>query len=113
MPSKPRKLFYLFPWHLLAVMALLMAAGLVNLYSASTNEAGDTSAFFRSQLVWSGIGLALFGLMLTFHYRRLLSAAWPLYVLSLLLLVLVIFFGKASGGQKNWLALGPFRMQPS
>lgn len=94
-------------------MSLLLAAGLANLYSASLNGTGEPSAFFRSQLLWTAIGLVLFGLMLTFHYRYLLAAAWPLYLLSLLLLVLVIFLGKVSGGQKNWLVLGPLRMQPS
>ena len=51
--------------------------------------------------------------MLSFHYRLLMDAAIPVYVVSLILLVLVIFLGKASGGQKNWLALGSLRIQPS
>ncbi|MCE9624830.1 MAG: rod shape-determining protein RodA [Deltaproteobacteria bacterium] len=113
MSSKPRKLFYLFPWHLLAVLLLLLAAGLVNLYSASAGASGTLSNYFHSQLVWTGIGLALLLLMLGFHYRLLLSAAVPIYVVSLVLLALVIVMGKASGGQKNWLVLGPLRLQPS
>ncbi len=113
MASKPRKLFYLFPWHLLALVLLLLAAGLVNLYSASSAASGTLSPYFHSQLVWTGIGLMLLLLMLTFHYRLLLEAAWPVYLFSLLLLAGVIFFGKVSGGQKNWLVLGPLRLQPS
>lgn len=113
MSSKPRKLFYLFPWHLLALLLLILAAGLLNLYSASAAPSGEASHFFRSQLVWAGVGLALLLAMLTFHYRLLMDAAVPIYVVSLVLLVLVILFGKASGGQKNWLALGPLRVQPS
>lgn len=113
MSSKPRKLFYLFPWHLLALMLVILASGLLNLYSASAAASGETSHFFRSQLIWAGVGLALLLGMLTFHYRLLMEAAVPIYVVSIVLLVLVIFFGKVSGGQKNWLALGPVRFQPS
>ncbi|MFO1464525.1 MAG: rod shape-determining protein RodA [bacterium] len=113
MSSKPRKLFYLFPWHILALVLLLLGAGLVNLYSASSAATGGLSAYFHSQLLWAGIGLVLMLLMLSFHYRLLLDVAWPLYFVSLALLVGVILFGKVSGGQKNWLALGPLRLQPS
>jgi rod shape determining protein RodA len=113
MVSKPRKLFYLFPWPLLALVLLLLAAGLVNLYSASTAADGALAPYFRSQLLWVGIGLALLALAQSFNYRRLLAVAWPFYLFTLLLLVLVVLIGKTSGGQKNWLALGPLRFQPS
>lgn len=113
MSSKPRKLFYLFPWHLLALLLLILAAGLLNLFSASAAASGVASHYFHSQLLWAGVGLTLLLLMLSFHYRLLMDAALPIYLLSLLLLVLVIFVGKVSGGQKNWLALGPVRLQPS
>lgn len=113
MSSKPRKLFYLFPWHLLALVLLLLGAGLLNLYSASGSVSGEASPYFRSQLIWAGVGLVVLTVMLSFHYRLLMDAAIPVYVVSLILLVLVIFLGKASGGQKNWLALGSLRIQPS
>lgn len=107
------KLFYHFPWHLLAVMALLMAAGLVNLYSATSTGAAAPSGYFKSQLFFTLAGFLLLLLSVSFHYRRLLAAAWPLYLFSLLLLLAVVFFGKALGGQKNWLILGSLRLQPS
>lgn len=113
MASKPRKLFYLFPWPLLALVLLLLGAGLTNLYSASTSADGSLAPYFRSQVIWVGIGLSLLALSQSFNYRRLLAAAWPFYLFTLLLLVLVVLIGKSSGGQKNWLALGPIRFQPS
>ncbi len=113
MSSKPRKLFYNFHWPLLLNLILLLGLGLVNLYSASASASGQVSPFFRSQLQWTLIGFVLMLLMLSFQYRLLLNLAWPVYLLSLVLLILVIFFGKTLGGQKNWLILGPVRMQPS
>src|SRR5262249_47758981 len=113
MSSKPRKLLYLFPWHLLAIVLLLLAMGLVNLYSASSSAGGQLLPFFKSQLIWIGIGLVAMLLMLTFHYRLLSEAAVPIYIASLMLLGLVIVMGKSLGGQKNWLVFGPLRLQPS
>jgi rod shape determining protein RodA len=113
MASHPRKFIYLFHWPLLINILILMAMGLVNLYSASASAGGEVSPFFKSQLQWSLIGLVVMLFMLTFHYRLLLSLALPIYLSSLVLLVLVILMGKVSGGQKNWLILGPIRMQPS
>ncbi len=94
-------------------MLLLLAVGLVNLYSASITAGGAVSPYFRSQLQWSLIGFGVLLLMLCFHYRLLLNLAAPAYILSLLLLVLVVLVGKTVGGQKNWLVWGSFRMQPA
>jgi len=108
-----RKLFYQFHWPLLALVFCLLGIGLVNLYSATSSSGGELSPFFRSQLQWAVIGLALMALVLSFHYRYLLALAPWIYGLSVLLLLLVPFVGTALGGQKNWLILGPIRMQPS
>lgn len=113
MSVKTRKLFYFFPWHLSALLVLLLAAGLANLHSATSTGADGTSSFFKSQLHFALVGLGLLAAMLSFHYRRLLGLAWPIYLVSLVLLALVVVFGKEMGGQKNWLVAGGFRMQPS
>jgi rod shape-determining protein RodA len=97
----------------LGLVLLLLAMGLANLYSASAPATGGMSAFFKSQLVWIGIGLSALAVMLAFHYRILLNLALPVYLLSLVFLILVIVMGKSGGGQKNWLILGGFRMQPA
>jgi len=113
MSAKPRKLFYQFHWPLLALLLLLLAIGMVNLYSATASSGGDVSPFFKTQMVWTLIGLVVMGLALTFHYRLFFDLAPWIYGVSLLLLLLVPFFGKAMGGQQNWLVIGGFRMQPS
>jgi len=113
MASPTRKLFYLFDWPLFLVILTLIGLGLVNLYSATASGAGVVSPVFYSQIIWSGLGLGGLLLALGFHYRRLMNGALPFYLLTLALILLVSFFGVQAGGQKNWLALGPIRMQPS
>ena len=45
--------------------------------------------------------------------KRLLSAAVPLYLVGLLLLIGVFLFGETSKGAKRWLDIGVARIQPS
>ncbi len=113
MSSSPRKLVFLFDWPLLGILALLLFLGLVNLYSASASRTGELSPFFLLQLGYVGLGSLFFLLCLLFHYRGIFSLALPFYIITSLLLLAVLFFGVAAGGQKNWLSLGPVRLQPS
>ncbi len=103
-----------FPWALLWVVLALSAIGLLNLYSATYNiSQKEVSPLFRSQLVWFGIGITLSFVILWIDYRILLRLANPFYLFSVVLLVLVLFFGKEVAGNKNWLVLGPVTVQPS
>jgi rod shape determining protein RodA len=105
--SSPRnKLIYLFPWPIFLVLLGLLGIGLLNLYSTSQPH-------FAAQLRWVLIGLVILLLCLTFHYREIRNIAPWFYGVSVLLLALVPIWGVAVGGQKNWLALGPLRLQPS
>lgn len=80
--------------------------GLTNLYSTSGSH-------FYTQLRWALIGLGAMMLVLTVHYREIRALAPWFYWISVGLLALVPLFGVEVGGQKNWLALGPLRFQPS
>ncbi|MDX1386929.1 MAG: rod shape-determining protein RodA [bacterium] len=113
MPSPKQKLIYLFNWPLVITLLFLLLVGLVNLYSATASGPGDLSPFFRSQLIWTGLGLLILMTALSFHYRRLLDWAGIFYGICIFLLLAVLFFGTTVGGQKNWLVLGPIRLQPS
>ncbi|MDR2141183.1 MAG: FtsW/RodA/SpoVE family cell cycle protein, partial [Deltaproteobacteria bacterium] len=101
-------------WPLILTTALLMAAGLVNLYSTSgSGEAEFASPSFLKQMAFSLAGLFGLTLFFLFDYRNLKSLAWPLFLLCLILLVLVKYFGLHAGGATRWLPLGPLRFQPS
>lgn len=103
-----------FHWPLLWVSLALSLIGILNLYSATTNVSeGGVSPLFMSQLVWFGVGLAVVIPFLLIDYRVLLGLAYPAYGLSILLLVAVLFFGKEVAGNRNWLVIGPFTLQPS
>lgn len=65
------------------------------------------------QMVWIGISafIALSILLIDDKYYHVL--AYPLYWLSLLLLIGVLFFGKEVHGAKSWIEIGPVALQPT
>lgn len=103
-----------FHWPLFWVTLALTAIGFLNLYSATydISEKG-ISPLFLSQLIWFGIGMTVAFAILLMDYRVFLRLAYPLYIVSVLLLLAVVFFGKEVAGNRNWLVLGPLTMQPS
>ncbi len=96
---------------LLASLALV-AIGLLTVFSA-TSVPGSHEGLWVRQLVWAGIALVVAWVVASVHYRAYDSLAWPLYAVSLALLVLVLFKGSSAYGAKRWLELGPLRFQPS
>lgn len=99
--------------------AVLTVFGLVMVLSSSSVEAigsdGGSYGLFVRQLVWAAVGVAvLVGLSLT-PLHLLKRLAWPAIGLAVLLLGLVAFtpLGVSVGGNRNWLGIGSFRMQPS
>lgn len=62
------------------------------------------------------LGLVVMHLVSCLDYRRVRYAAWPIYVLVLLLLVAVMLpgVGQAAKGAQRWISLGPLgTLQPS
>ncbi len=98
---------------LVCCVTALVALGLVMLYSCGMSEGG--AKYLVSQLTWLGIGLVPCALAASVDYRHLRRAAWPLYLLTLVLLVLVFIppVGQWVKGAWRWVKLGPVRFQPS
>ncbi|MGA9363756.1 MAG: rod shape-determining protein RodA [Bacteroidota bacterium] len=92
------------------VVALVLI-GLVSVYSA-THTAGASASFHR-QIVWAAIGFLAMALVMLMPRRLFQSAAVPLYILSLLLLLFVLGRGKTVSGSTSWLGFGIIGGQPS
>lgn len=105
-----RRLLFQFDWSILFLLILLAGTGLVALYSVSVSSG---TPFYQKQFYFLLMGVVLFTFILLFHYHHLESYGYYIYAFSLLLLVAVLLFGKASYGAKRWLDLGFFSFQPS
>ena len=88
----------------------LAAVGILFIYSASYHDLGNYEA---KQIFWVLIGLVVLVLVPWIGYRPFLSVSYPFYILTLILLVLVDFFGSKVLGAQRWLMLGPIAVQPS
>lgn len=96
-----------------------LSVGLVVLFSASypvaDTDFGDGLYYVKRQLVWIGIGLASFSLIVRTSLRSLLGIAGfgMILCLCLILATLIPGSGTTVNGATRWLALGPFLIQPS
>ncbi len=104
-----------FDWTLILITLAVFAMGVLNLYSATFREtlSGGGMTYYKSQLIWFGIGTVLSAIVLAFHYKLLSRYGYLIYFGNLLLLVAVLVAGKASLGGRRWIGFGGFHMQPS
>lgn len=97
----------------------LVGGGLTMVYSASSVTAvtlyGQASYFFVRQCIWAGLGFILLFLFMKQTAQGLRRLTKPLFLLSLLLLVMVAIphVGTSVNGARRWLDLGPINLQPS
>lgn len=115
MPIDRRLLLYI-NWPLLGMAVILFLVGVLNLYSASGSrlEGGmNLAPYYHRQLLWGLMGLCGMTVFMFFDYRHLKTMAWPLFWVTVCLLVAVFFVGKTIYGARRWLDLGFMNFQPS
>lgn len=99
--------------------AFLVAFGIVMLSSASSDigkiRFGDSYYYVKHQLLYGlSIGLIGFFSAAKIYYGALQRAALPLFIASLVALLLIFSpLGFASGGAERWLKFGPITVQPA
>lgn len=101
----------------LAVVLALTAYGLVMVYSASAPSAfyvhKDSAHFFKSQALWSVVGVGAMLFMASVDFELIKKFAFPVYIVSMLFLVAVLIVGEEYNGAQRWLNLGFTTFQPS
>lgn len=102
---------------LLAAVLILVAIGLVLLYSTSAYNGRvkfhDPFYYLKKQGFATALGLAAMAVVARIDYHRWIPLAVPGYLAAILLSVAVMFFGDEYNGSKRWLSLGPLSFQPS
>lgn len=104
---------------LLVTSLLLLAFGLVMIYSASSIYAleiyKDSYHFIKKQLVFAAVSLFVMFFFYKFKYQYLTKFVYVLLGISLVLLVCTYIpgLGVTAGGARRWVKLGFFNFQPS
>lgn len=103
----------------LLLVLTLLGVGITMLYSASSAQSQydtgylSSTRYLQKQAVCAGIGLAAMyffsRVTVDFWYRM----AWPLYGVSILLLLSVLVIGQEVNGAKRWISIAGLQFQPS
>lgn len=103
-----------FDWVLFGAMILLIALGLLVIYSTSfkATRLADASDVAH-QLAFGLVGLVGFFVAARIDYRTWAKLTPWLYGLMIVLLAIVLLFSKAVLGAQRWIDLGFFQFQPS
>ena len=102
---------------LIGVTAILLCSGVVWVASASSiyayTSTGSEWAIVQKQAMFAvlGVGVMSWASRVNITFLRRISPYFLMSVVFALALVLVI--GTSVYGQKNWIAIGSFRLQPS
>ncbi len=98
------------PWRLIFLVAGIAAIGLLTLYSAA---GGAMQPWAGKQGVTFGFFLCVAVAMSWIRESTIKTAAFPLYAVVLVMLILVEMLGFVGKGAQRWLDLGFIRLQPS
>lgn len=103
----------------LIILLLLLVVGLAMLYSASYAQSEfdtgytDSTRYLQKQAVCALIGLAAMFFLSRIPPDFWFRTAWPLYGISIGLLLMVLLFGQSVNGAKRWINIAGLQFQPS
>ena len=103
----------------LLLVLLLLTVGLAMLYSASFAQSEyDTGYEISTKYLQKQAICAVIGLIALYFFSRIPAKvwykfAWPLYGLSILLLLSVLVIGEEVNGARRWINLAGIQFQPS
>ncbi len=99
-------------WILIMPMVLLLATGLLAIYSLSINNSTDSFNIFDKQLIFVGVALVVFFVFSFTDYRIWRNYTSIFYIASIVLLLLVFLIGKTTNGAVSWFKIGFLNFQP-
>ena len=92
---------------------IVMCIGAISVFAIYSTENGNFSYYTKNHLIRL---LAFFSMFLVFSFIRISTwykNAYFFYLLGLILLIFVLFFGITASGSKRWLNLYLLNLQPS
>ena len=105
-------------WITVALYAAIVLLGWLNIYAVTYDQSVDISIFSlqinsgRQLLFIAGATVIIMGILII-DMRFYETFAYVIYGFILFLLILVPIIGKEVGGNKAWLGIGSFGVQPS
>jgi rod shape determining protein RodA len=104
-------------WITLLLYFLFITIGLLSVYASVYKETNphiwDTSQNYGKQLIWICISVFIGMLILLIDEKFFYAFAYPIYGITIFMLLLVLVAGTTVKGSSSWIEIGGFRMQPA
>jgi rod shape determining protein RodA len=97
-------------WPVVFLIGCIASIGFAMLYSAAH---GSIDPWMDRQAARFAVGLAMMFAVAMIDLKVLMRLAYPIYLISILLLVWVDFAGSVGMGAQRWIDLGVVQLQPS
>jgi rod shape determining protein RodA len=95
----------------IVISIMIVLFGALNIYSATRIKYGIS--YFKLQVAWLFIGLALLYIILIFDYSLIMNYASVIYWASIIFLIVNRFLGSVTNGARSWISFGSRGIQPS
>lgn len=105
-----------FSWSVIFIWIALFSFGLIAIYSATQGPVSQflpsfiLDNFFRQSL-WISISLVVLIVIQFIPPRTFQEGAYLFYIISIILMIITLFFGAEVSGSKSWLRIGPMNFQ--
>ena len=86
-------------------LILFAIISVITIYCTRSLLSSDLQNLYLKQILWYSIGFFIAFLMMTFGNKFLYNNAYIFYIVGVLLLILVLFFGKEINNAKCWFVI--------
>ncbi|MGQ1890120.1 rod shape-determining protein RodA [Thermophagus sp. OGC60D27] len=104
-------------WVTVLIYVFLVFFGWLNIYAANYDPEADNLWHLSSepfkQLIWIGLSIVTIGILFLIDSKFFVEFAYIFFGLSILFLLLALFFGIEINGAKAWFRIGMVRFQPA
>jgi rod shape determining protein RodA len=113
-----KNIFYRIDWITVSIYLFFILFGVLNIYAA-THQQGDRLQLLSmdsragKQFVFILAALVLAIVVMIIDSKFWVFLGYPIYGVSILLLILVLVFGREINGAKSWFIIGPVNIQPA
>lgn len=104
---------YKVEYGILIPLIIFAIISITTVYSAQNLLPKYSSNLYLKQLIWYVLGFGIAYFIMFIGNKFLYNSAYILYVINVILLILILFFGKEVNNSKCWFELGFFSLQPS
>src|SRR3972149_3584231 len=117
MSREQKTIFQNIDWVMTGMFLVLGLLGWLNIYAAVYNEEHnnifDISQKYGKQTLFIGGAILIALIILIIDANFFTAFPFPIYIVSMVTLVAVLFFGTEISGSKSWFRFGEFGLQPA